>query len=197
PGGGQQFEGGLLDHVAGRVDQHQYFCHDLASLRAQTSFRDARNSAILTPPSPSSTTTCPAWRGGATANSTTSVEAAAKPNSSASRSRSATVNVLTGFDFAAMIPLNDGYRGSLIFSTTLITAGRRPRTTSYPSLDSRSIDTLSPSTVTLRAWESCGTSSTSANMAGTTDIRESVASEPATTTSHSSVPSAAASTFVV
>jgi len=32
--------------------------------------------------------------------------------------------VSTGFFLAAMIPLNEGYRGSLIFSTTLITAGQ-------------------------------------------------------------------------
>ena len=43
--------------------------------------------------------------------------------------RSASANVSTGFFFAAMIPLNDGYRGSLIFSTTLTTAGIEASTT--------------------------------------------------------------------
>ena len=37
---------------------------------------------------------------------------------------SARVSVSTGFFLAAMMPLKHGYRGSLIFSTTLTTAGR-------------------------------------------------------------------------
>ena len=40
--------------------------------------------------------------------------------------RSARVRTCTGFFFAAMIPLNVGYRGSLIFSTTDTTAGSDP-----------------------------------------------------------------------
>ena len=47
---------------------------------------------------------------------------AASPTT-ASMPASARLIVCTGFFFAAMIPLNDGYLGSLIFSTTLITAG--------------------------------------------------------------------------
>ena len=41
---------------------------------------------------------------------------------------SAQLMTCMGFFFAAMMPLNDGYRGSLIFSTTLITAGSAPST---------------------------------------------------------------------
>src|ERR1700735_5147000 len=83
-----------------------------------------RNSATLLPPSPSSLTTVPAWRGGRSAKSTTSVDAFPKPTRLVSIPASAQDSTCSGFFFAAMIPLNDGYRGSLIFSTTLITAGK-------------------------------------------------------------------------
>ena len=53
----------------------------------------------------------------------TVVSALASPTSPASTPTSARVSVATGFFFAAMIPLNDGYRGSLIFSDTDTTTG--------------------------------------------------------------------------
>ncbi len=48
------------------------------------------------------------------------------------------MRVSTGFFLAAMIPLNDGYRGSLIFSVTLTTAGRFASRWVMPSSVSRS-----------------------------------------------------------
>ena len=50
------------------------------------------------------------------------------PGRPATVSMPASAQLITcmGFFLAAMMPLNDGYRGSLIFSTTLITAGRVP-----------------------------------------------------------------------
>jgi len=77
--------------------------------------------------------------------------ALANPTSARSIPASASDNVATGFFFAAMIPLNDGYRGSLIFSFTLTTAGRSACRTVTPSSVSRSTVTAAPSTVTLRA----------------------------------------------
>ena len=47
------------------------------------------------------------------------------PTSSASTPISASVRVVTSFFLAAMMPLKDGKRGSLIFSLTLTMAGRR------------------------------------------------------------------------
>ena len=44
--------------------------------------------------------------------------------------RSATVSVSTGFDLAAMIPLNEGYRGSTTPAVTVTTAGNGLSTSS-------------------------------------------------------------------
>ncbi len=63
------------------------------------------------------------------ANSTTTLRAPC-PTWSADTPASAGGTVSIGFFLAAMMPLNDGYRGSLIFSTTLITAGRLASTVS-------------------------------------------------------------------
>jgi hypothetical protein len=68
----------------------------------------ARKSAALTPPSPSSLTTVPAWRGGRLAKLTTSVAAAPSPPGPGSMPASARLRVSTGFFLAAMIPLKDG-----------------------------------------------------------------------------------------
>ena len=57
--------------------------------------------------------------------------------------------------------------------------------------------TFVPSTVTLRAPDSCGSPEASAIRAGTTDSRVSVASTPAITRSGLKVPMALASTFAV
>ncbi len=50
--------------------------------------------------------------------------APAKPTCDGSSPRSATVSSSTGFDFAAAIPLNEGYRGSTTPEVTVTTAGR-------------------------------------------------------------------------
>src|SRR5262249_47600807 len=60
-----------------------------------------------------------------------------------------------------------------------------------------SMVTVEPSTVTLRACESCGTDNASATRAGTTETRVSVASDPAITRSYSNVPSAFAMILAV
>ena len=80
------------------------------------------------------------------------------PTSSASTPRSASVSVSTGFFLAAMIPLNDGYRGSLIFSTTLTPRGQRrlDRVVAVVGLP-LPIAARGPSTSTLLANVSCGT----------------------------------------
>ena len=78
------------------------------SCASKTSFCDARYSAIFTPPSPSSLTTWPAWRGGLLLNDATCDGALAMPTWPASMPASATVSVVSGFFFAAMIPLNEG-----------------------------------------------------------------------------------------
>src|SRR6266702_2595170 len=123
-----QLVGDLL-HLAVRVlREHKDLSH--AAFPPQMNFCAARNSAALTPPSPSSLTTMPASRGGLCAKLTTSVAAAPRPTWAGSSPASATLSTSTGFFLAAMIPLNDGYRGSLIFSTTLTTAGRLASTLS-------------------------------------------------------------------
>src|SRR6202044_1317289 len=116
-----------------------------------------RNSATLLPPSPSSLTTVPAARGGRSAKSTTSVAALARTPRLGSIPASAQDSTCSGFFLAAMIPLNDGYRGSLIFSTTLITAGRLPCTVQKPSSDCREILIDEQVLSTLEASRNCGT----------------------------------------
>src|ERR1700749_1339440 len=143
-----------------------------------------RNSATLVPPSPSSLTTVPAARGGRSAKSTTSVCALPRPTSDGSIPASAQDSTCSGFFFAAMIPLNDGYRGSLIFSTTLITAGTLPCTVQKPSSDWRWIVIDVPSVSTLEASDSCGTDRRSASIAAIDPIRASVDSAPTITRSN-------------
>ena len=87
----------------------------------------------------------------------------------------------TGFFFAAMMPLKDGKRGSLIFSVTLTTAGRVASRWKTPSSVSRSPLMVVPSTVSLRSCVTCGRPRYSARIAGTTPQRPSVASLPAMT----------------
>ena len=65
------------------------------------------------------------------------LSALARPTSAASTPASASAIVATGFFFAAMIPLNEGYRGSLIFSDTEITAGSAADRNVTPSSVSR------------------------------------------------------------
>src|SRR6201996_4248454 len=143
-----------------------------------------RNSATLLPPSPSSLTIVPAARGGRSAKSTTSVAALARPTSAVSMPASAADITCSGFFLAAMIPLNDGYRGSLIFSTTLITAGKLPSTVQKPSSDWRGIVTDEPSVSTFEASDSCGTDRRSASIAAIDPIRASVDSAPTITRSN-------------
>ena len=69
----------------------------------------------------------------------------ASPTSSASTPISARVSLVTSFFLAAMMPLKEGKRGSLIFSLTLTTAGSEASMVNRPSSVSRSPVILSPS----------------------------------------------------
>src|SRR6478736_4654969 len=129
-------------------------------------FWATRYSAIFVPPSPSSVTFSPAVLGGFGVDASTLEPALATPTSSASTPISASVSVVTSFFFAAMMPLKDGKRGSLIFSVTLTTAGSDASRVNTPSSVSRSPVTLPPSTDTLRRWVSCGRPRYSAMTAG-------------------------------
>src|ERR1700752_1794880 len=113
--------------------------------------RSARNPAAFAPPSPSSLTTTPAARGGRAAKSSTQDAAPPSPTEPAPTPRPASDRTWTGFFFAAMIPLNVGYLGSLIFSTTDTTAGSAAVTTAYPSSDTRRMVTSDPELSTLEA----------------------------------------------
>src|ERR1700712_4453476 len=108
-------------------DEHQNFTHECVSL-SQTSRCATRNSAMWSPPEPSSGTFSPADLVGRGAPDTTCVDAFANPNVEASRPRSAADRVDTGFFFAAMMPLKFGYRGSPIFSFTHTTTRHQPGT---------------------------------------------------------------------
>ena len=96
-----------------------------------------------------------------------------------------------------MMPLNDGYRGSLIFSTTLTTAGSVDSTSKYPSSDTRRMRIAGPSISTLLASETCGTSRRSASIAAITPIRASVDSDPQITRSNPICPRTWASAYDV
>ena len=84
-----------------------------------------------------------------------------------------------------MIPLNDGYLGSLIFSITLITAGKLASIFSIPNSVDLAIETFEAlgSTETEPAKVNCAQPKRSANIAGTTLIRASVDSVPQITKS--------------
>src|SRR5680860_47814 len=143
-----------------------------------------RNSASFAAPDPSSSvTTSPCVRGGRASVDSTVVHAADRPTFSASTPRSASDQVSTGFFFAAMIPLNDGYRASPDWSVTLSTSGAVPSTTSVAVSPSRRIFTFEPSTVISEPKVTCGTPSRSASIAGTTLIDPSVEAIPHTTRS--------------
>ena len=68
----------------------------------------------------SNSTVSPPCFGGASSTSATVWVAV---TSSALRPRSDTVSVSTGFDFAAITPFSDGYRGSVAPDVTVTTAG--------------------------------------------------------------------------
>ncbi len=124
--------------------------------------------------------------------------ALARPTSSGSTPISASVNTVTSFFLAAMMPLKDGKRGSLIFSCTLTTAGSVASRVKAPSSVSRSPVIVPFSTDSLRMWVSCGRPRYSAMMAGTAPPVPSVAWLPAITSSvPSMVPSARASAHPV
>src|SRR5215472_15305641 len=93
-----------------------------------------------------------------------------------------------------MIPLNVGYRGSLIFSFTDTTAGRDLVTVATPLSVTRCTVTCDPLTSTFDASVSCGILSRSATIAGTRPVRASVDSQPNTTRSNPTNFSASAST---
>jgi hypothetical protein len=100
--------------------------------------------------------------------------------------RSASDKVRTGFFLAAMIPLNEGYRGSLMVSQVETIAGSGASTAQYPPSVCRSIFATPPSTVSLRAPDSCAMPSRSLSSAGITLICASVASAPHRIRSYSS-----------
>ncbi|SKT83728.1 Uncharacterised protein [Mycobacteroides abscessus subsp. abscessus] len=135
------------------------------------------------PPSPSSVIFSPAVLAALGVEDSTVDPAFATPTSSASTPISARVSTATSFFLAAMMPLKDGKRGSLIFSVTLTIAGRVASTSNTPSSVSRSPLTTPPSTVSLRRWVSCGRPRYSAMIAGMAPERPSVASLPAITSS--------------
>src|SRR6202022_534042 len=102
-----QLEGDLF-HISARVvREHKDLSHAVSPPEPQMNFCAARNSAALTPPSPSSLRITPACRGGRWAKSTPSVPPPASPPAAGSIPASARVSVCTGFFFAAMMPLDD------------------------------------------------------------------------------------------
>ena len=103
------------------------------------------------------------------------------------------------FFFAAIMPLKDGYRGSLIFSTTETTTGNCPNISSTPASVTRVMTTFlaAGSTVTADAKVSCAQLRRSAIIAGTTLMRASVDSVPQITTSNSPFKITLANTFDV
>src|ERR1700743_2751051 len=119
-------------------------------------FWPTRYLAMSLPPSPSSVTFSPAVLGGFGVDDSTLEPALASPPSSLSTPISASVSTVTSFFLAAMMPLKEGKRGSLIFSVTLTTAGSVASRVNTPSLVSRSPVTLSPSSDSLRRWGRCG-----------------------------------------
>src|ERR1700760_2656171 len=116
-----------------------------------------RKSPSADPPSPSSFTISPAVRAGRRSADTTEDHAAPSPTSDASTPRSARLHVVTGFFFAAMIPLNDGYRASPVRSVTDTRAGNDDDTVSELVSESRTIETPSPDTDNDPAYVTAGT----------------------------------------
>src|ERR1700733_13313494 len=135
------------------------------------------------PPSPSSVTFSPAVFGGLGVDVSTLEPAFSRPTSSLSTPISASVSLVTSFFLAAMMPLKEGKRGSLIFSLTLTTAGNVASIVNTPSSVSRSPVILSPSSDSLRRWVNWGRPRYSAMIAGTAPPVPSVASLPAITSS--------------
>src|SRR5439155_1204669 len=86
-----------------------------------------RNARICSAAEPSSSIVFESPRGGGEPTATTVVRDPFSPTRSASAPSSARVTVSCVFFFAPMIPLSDGYRGSLIASETATTAGSAPR----------------------------------------------------------------------
>ena len=105
------------------LDEDQNLSHVAPSQPSSDELLRGQELGHLAPPSPSSFTIMPACRGGRVAKLDHLGGRAGQPDRGGVEPRSASDSVCTGFFFAAMIPLNDGYRGSLIFSTTLTTAG--------------------------------------------------------------------------
>src|SRR5699024_5133959 len=93
-GDGEELSGGLADLAVRVVDENENCCHDyftsfFTSRDRQMNLREARNSASLVPPSPSSATIVPCSRGGRLVISWTAVQAASRPTWEASTPRSA------------------------------------------------------------------------------------------------------------
>ncbi len=107
---------------------------------------------------------------------------------------SASDQVSTGFFFAPMIPLKDGYRGSLIWSVTLTSAGSAAVIVSLLSSPSRRMVTPEESRVSSAAYVTWASPRRSDTMAGTTPMLPSVDAIPVSTRSGASFSSALAIT---
>src|SRR5213080_2883114 len=83
----------------------------------------SRKATIFSWASPSSSMISPALRSSAAATLVISWPAPPAPTAPASTPRSATFSASTGLFLAAMIPLNDGYRGSTTPAVTVTRAG--------------------------------------------------------------------------
>src|ERR1700722_4438080 len=140
-----------------------------------------RKSASADPPSPSPFTICPAARAGRRTADSTALRAPPGPTSDASTPRSARLHVCTGFFFAAIIPLNDGYRASPVRSVTDTNAGNRADTVSDDKSESRRISTSSPVTDNRPAYVTAGTPSRPASNAGPPPLPPPVAAPPPAT----------------
>ena len=139
----------------------------------------------------------PASRSGAGSIETISWRPPAHPTVLVSIPRSARVNSSTGFDFAAMIPLNEGYRGSTTPAVTDTRAGSGQSTSSYPSSVCLFTATYPLSTVTSFAKVTDGRPSNSATCSGTVPVYPSEDSVAARTRSGSVLCIAAARTLAV
>ena len=121
----------------------------------------------------------------------------AAAGSSASTPRSARDSVSNGFFFAAMMPLKFGKRASGRASVIEITVGSSAETRATPPSIART-PAIAPSEISTELREvACGTSSSSATMAGSTPPVPSVDWFPAITRSNPVRRSAAASTSAV
>src|SRR5207248_8541421 len=128
----QQLLGDGDELALGRLGEDPRGGNRHCSKRSYRTLSRSRNWMMRSWASPSSSTISPALRSSAGAMSTISWRAPGQPTSSVATPRSATLTSSTGLFLAAMIPLNEGYRGSTTPAVTLTTAGRATSTSSLP-----------------------------------------------------------------